>query len=195
MSVPERPAVASRTSPLLQVCHGSPGLLLLLDGAFRHKEVAKFKQEEWVTALFLATERVWEEGLLSKGGGLCHGIAGNAWPLLLLHDSTKKSAKGSWLEPGSSDYYLSRALALLLEARSTQPFTKVEEGKEGKYRMPDDPYSLFGGLAGTVCAWSEACLLMEERLREMETGEIGDGTPEKVLGVPGLGIFGTSGLI
>ena len=38
---------------------------------------------EWEAAENLATEKVWKEGLLQKGLGLCHGVSGNAWTLLL----------------------------------------------------------------------------------------------------------------
>ena len=37
--------------------------------------------------------------------------------------------------------------------------------------MPDTPYSLFEGLAGTVTAWAEACVVVLARLREMELRE------------------------
>ena len=40
---------------------------------------------QWSEGVEIATKRVWQEGLLSKGGGLCHGIAGNAWPWLVMY--------------------------------------------------------------------------------------------------------------
>ena len=84
MSIPER--ASSRSSPLVQLCHGAPGMLLLLAAAKQNPHVAQHCwMPHWSEALHLCGERVWEQGVLSKGGGLCHGIAGNAWPFLLLH--------------------------------------------------------------------------------------------------------------
>jgi hypothetical protein len=37
------------------------------------------------------------------------------------------------------------------------------------YRRPDHPYSLFEGLAGAVCAWADACVVIRERLEGMGT--------------------------
>ncbi|KAK9426982.1 hypothetical protein V1505DRAFT_98860 [Lipomyces doorenjongii] len=77
---------SSRSSPPV-LTHCSPGILLLLACARTNAHLTSdFWQPEWDEAIRWATERVWEEGLLSKGGSLCHGIAGNAWPLLLLHN-------------------------------------------------------------------------------------------------------------
>lgn len=44
----------------------------------------KLWQPDWEEAETMARDCVWKEGLLRKGLGLCHGISGNAWPLLLL---------------------------------------------------------------------------------------------------------------
>lgn len=175
----------------------------------------------------MAAERIWEEGILSKGGSLCHGIAGNAWPFLLLHDcfeygkEQSERAKRNYKErSGTSDvglagtkdaltgdYFLSRALALLLHARETRPYNRSAKTVSNDYRMPDSPYSLFEGLAGTVCAWAEACAAIQTRLRKMELDDEGATpatTPEddeifeklslRQLGFPGLGGHGPSGL-
>ncbi|KAH1545210.1 hypothetical protein KXX57_004815 [Aspergillus fumigatus] len=179
-----------RASPLVQICHGSPAILLLLGCARRNRYlVSNFWQPEWDKAIFLASERVWEEGLLSKGGSLCHGIAGNAWPLLLLHDSCEyedelvEAAKRNYGERAKNttveqpqpaltgDYFLSRALALLLHARETPPYNASPESSTYVYRMPDRPYSLSEGLAGTICAWADACVVIQARLRKMDVGK------------------------
>lgn len=64
--------------------------------------------------------------------------------------------------------------------------------------MPDTPYSLFEGLAGTICAWAEACVVITTRLRKLEKleraginikGDI-DKEDEYELGIPGLGGVG-----
>ncbi|KAJ9251853.1 lanthionine synthetase C family protein [Paecilomyces variotii] len=188
-SLPVRPS--NRASPLVQICHGVPGLMLLL--ATAKQFISEYEKPEWDEALRLGTDRVWEEGLLSKGGGVCHGHAGNAWPLLLLHVvyeySNKNAGQHSKSEAESSaerggrvsrsasrkqnttgDSYLAKALAMLLYARKTQPFSNSAEVRRN-FRMPDRPYSLFEGLAGTVCAWADACAIIRMRLRKMELAE------------------------
>jgi hypothetical protein len=105
VSVPPFPS--KRLSLMAQLCHGAPGMLCLLACA---KENARFfadyRTTTWHEAIVLATKVVWEQGLLSKGGGLCHGIAGNALPPLLLAD------------PLSEDdlRLMSKGVAMLLEA-------------------------------------------------------------------------------
>jgi hypothetical protein len=195
MSIP--PWKSSRPSPLVQICHGTPGLLLLLATAKGTPGLTKFQTAEWDEAIRLGSERVWEEGLLSKGGGLCHGIAGNAWPWLLLHEkfaveehvkatsSEFEKARKPQNEELSADYFLSRALAFLLAARDTPPFAT-----ESRYRMPDNPFSLFEGLAGTICAWSEACAVIKARLNRMEDPSTDPRSAFEgcsILGFPGLG--------
>ena len=57
-------------------CHGSPGLIPLLTlaaGVFPTE-----KQKYW-SVVEKAGELTWKEGLLRKGNGLCHGIAGNGY--------------------------------------------------------------------------------------------------------------------
>lgn len=73
--------------------------------------------------------------------------------------------------------------------------------------MPDMPYSLFEGLAGTVCAWAEACTVVEARMRKMQLEAKGEAAAavwagDKVfqasmlrhLGFPGFGGYGPRGL-
>lgn len=224
-SMPPR-ASSRRDSPLVQICHGAPGILLLLATARRNEYLtSRFWQPEWDQAIHLATERVWEEGLLSKGGSLCHGIAGNAWPLLLLHNCFEydvedmKQAKRLFSDPTpgapdgtrhelTGDYFLSRALALLLEARETKPYSSGSRKTSREYRMPDRPYGLFEGLAGNVCAWAEACAVIEARLRKMELEEEGKAAPgtfkkdeifqehmRRQLGFPGVGGYEPKGFL
>lgn len=100
----------------------------------------------------------------------------------------------------SADTYLSRAIAFLLEARNTQPF-QVGPSASQYYRMPDNPYSLFEGLAGTICAWAEVCVVITAKLEETDAkrgdndkipssdGDLGDILQNK-LGMPGLSVRG-----
>ncbi|KAL1968910.1 hypothetical protein VTN77DRAFT_1271 [Rasamsonia byssochlamydoides] len=229
-SIPQRPS--SRSSPLVQICHGSPGLLVLLATARRDARLTSaYWQPEWDEAIRLGTEKVWQEGLLAKGGSLCHGLTGNAWPLLMLHDCFEydvedmKKAKQAYLDRVSerdestpteqedllsSDYFLSRALAFMLLARESPPYSTALNFKTSSYdfRMPDRPYSLYEGLAGELCAWAETCVVIQARLRKMELeeekgssakptheDEIFEEYMMRQLGFPGLGGNGPSGLL
>jgi hypothetical protein len=189
MSIPPWPS--SRTSPLVQLCHGTPGLLILLGTAHRNKEFKDlYWDESWEGALQVAIEKVWAEGVLSKGLGICHGIAGNAMTFLLVNE-------GSYFSEITDDY-LGKGLAMLLLAREAPPYSQqVNESR--KYRMPDNPFSLYEGLAGTMCAWADACAIIEARIRALELESHGKGDEEIrrdevirqrlecQLGVPGLG--------
>ncbi|KAL4748173.1 hypothetical protein BDW72DRAFT_196011 [Aspergillus terricola var. indicus] len=216
--IPHRSS-SSRQSPLVQICHGAPAILSLLGCALKHTElVLEHWEPNWNRAVRLATDRVWEQGLLSKGGGLCHGIAGNAWPLLLLHDvfeyngtvldkaRQNYTARVSDLDttegPLSGDLFLSRAIAMMLYARETLPYMASPEAASNNHRMPDNPYSLFEGLSGTVCAWAEASIVVKARLRKLEvSGEDIDQDPvirrcrQKQLGFPCLGGNGATGVL
>ncbi|MCD0418360.1 LanC-like protein [Rubrivivax sp. JA1024] len=75
--------------PLLQDCHGSPGILARLAEAPR--------TPEWDELLLAAGEAVWLAGPLSKGPSLCHGTAGNALALLRL---AERSGDDRWRERG-----------------------------------------------------------------------------------------------
>jgi len=211
MAVPPWPSEKTRASPLVQICHGAPGLLMLLACAGLNRPFARrFYKSLWVEAVHIASKRVWEQGIVSKGGGLCHGIAGNAWTLLALHDvfdyamipvecidGCGEEVKRDLLKDGhlSGDWFLERAVTMLLECRNTRPFADSD-----KYRLPDNPYSLFEGLAGTVCAWMEAALTVRAKMRKMELKNEGitnqSPTEDKAywemvqgrLGFPGVGL-------
>lgn len=79
-------------------CHGAPGVIHLLARAFHHFKDEKYLKvhsasspqscrAKWenVKAALVAGEGIWERGLLKKGPGICHGVAGNAYAFLLLH--------------------------------------------------------------------------------------------------------------
>lgn len=161
--------------------------------ARRSHLVTEFWEPEWDKSIQLAAESIWREGLLFKGGSLCHGIAGNALPLLLMHDSleydTEKMqiAKRNYMDRTkttdtrymedklSSDCFLSRALTLLLHALETPPYNTTPMASSYAYRMADHPFSLHEGLSGTICAWAEACVAIQVRLRKMEMESEGNG--------------------
>ncbi|KAG9017683.1 hypothetical protein FRB90_000273 [Tulasnella sp. 427] len=176
-----------RSDPHVQICHGSPGLLLLLD-TFRGKFPSKYLSE-WRNTEAKVSYAVWEEGLVTKGLGLCHGVSGNAWPWLLtahMEALTEESERsGSALGIPEDPDRLSKALTFLIHSTELPPI--VQEPLL-PYRTPDNPYSLFEGLAGAICAWADACLVIKTWLSGKE-----DAGP--VLGVPGLGGMGPAGVI
>ncbi|KAJ5748208.1 uncharacterized protein N7511_009904 [Penicillium nucicola] len=176
-------------SELVQLCHGTPGLLILLAAALKNSALTRAHWDpSWDQAIYLGSERVWEEGLLSKGGSLCHGISGNAWPWLLLHNTFEYSSKNvndareAYLQRAqvstlpnadvsqklTGDFFLSRALAFMLHARETRPYNSSPAESDTDYRMPDAPYGLFEGLPGNVCAWADTCAVLQAKLRKME---------------------------
>ncbi|GAB0096281.1 LanC-like protein 3 homolog [Sergentomyia squamirostris] len=77
------------------------------------------------------SELVWKKGLLRKGPSIFHGVAGNGYVFLLLYQLTKDSV------------YLYRA-SKFAEFLSDRNFRR-------EARTPDRPFSLYEGLAGTVC--------------------------------------------
>ncbi|CAG7976112.1 unnamed protein product [Penicillium nalgiovense] len=217
-----------RSSELVQLCHGSPGLLILLGAALKNGSLTRAHWDpSWDQAIYLGTQRVWEEGLLSKGGSLCHGVTGNAWAWLLLHDCFEyhsdnlNDARTAYLQRNklsalpnvemsqelTSNFFLSRALAFMLHARETKPYNTSPASSDKDYRMPDEPYSLFEGVAGNVCAWADTCAVLQARLRKIELVEQGAWATSTLsqdpvfqdafhrqLGFPALGGNGATGL-
>jgi hypothetical protein len=101
-------------------------------------------------------------------------ILRGAWVLydeLELPDDFEGDPEDEYFYHRFADDLLSRGLAMLRHARETQPYNQTPESASNEYRMPDNPYSLFEGLAGTVCAWSEACVAIRQRLRKLELQE------------------------
>lgn len=83
-----------------------------------------------------------------------------------------------------ADSALSRGLAFLLKAVELPPLSNPL-GETSQFRTPDDPYSLYEGLAGAICAWTDACVIINERLEHK--GSKGGDLKSPVLGFPGLG--------
>ncbi len=118
-----RSSFGSDRDRLVQWCHGAPGFIaLLLD----------FYDEEYQFQALVprVSDLVWERGLLTKGCGICHGIAGNAYTFLAIYQKT--------LHPES----LHRAVCFALVILRFGPSRCCIDA--------DTPYSLFEGLAGTV---------------------------------------------
>ena len=121
------PSSASSTSDrLVQWCHGAPALSLLCSSLY-----AVTRDRQWLQAALECAEVVWQRGLLKKGVGLCHGISGNGYCFLTLYQLTRDSVQ------------LHRAYHFAHFAMSDHHAQLMKQ--------PDQPYSLYNGLAGLVC--------------------------------------------
>jgi lantibiotic modifying enzyme len=89
-----------------------------------------WKDERYLESCKRCADVVWERGLLKKGPGICHGVAGNGYVFLCLYRLT------------DDPVYLNKA-------RCFADFMFSEEFQSA--RTPDAPYSLYEGLAGAVC--------------------------------------------
>ncbi|KAG9000400.1 hypothetical protein FRB94_005454 [Tulasnella sp. JGI-2019a] len=168
-----------RSHPYVQICHGSPGLLMLL-ATIRSTHPEEFEgiRRRHPGVRTGVMNAVWEQGLVQKGLGICHGVTGNAGPIMLL--SVGDNALSPSSSTSSDDLQLSRALAFLVHATELPPLSTQSRLP---YRTPDHPFSLFEGLSGAVCAWADACTIIEARLSNGRQ-------ISPVLGLPGLGGVG-----
>lgn len=113
-------------SKLVHWCHGAGGIAYLMAKAY-----LTFKEEKYLESCKRMADLIWNKGLLKKGPGICHGIAGNGYVFLLLYRLTR--------EPK----YLYRAVEFFNFLGNEQFLNES--------RIPDNPYSLYEGLAGTAC--------------------------------------------
>lgn len=111
---------------LIHWCHGAPGTIYLMAKAY-----LVFKDPKFLNACVKAGEVVWQKGLLLKGPGICHGVAGNGYVFLLLYRLT------------GDDKHLYRA-------KRFADFLNTDEFLRDA-RLPDNPESLYEGTAGTAC--------------------------------------------
>ena len=117
-------SLGNRTDRLVHWCHGAPGFVFLFCEAF---EV--FGDYKYRDAAYEAAATIWERGLLKKGFGLCHGVAGNAYALLYVHQTL-----------GDKSFLF----------RAAQYAKYCEQRGRVATDQPDRPLSMFEGLAGTV---------------------------------------------
>lgn len=110
---------------LVHWCHGAPGTIYLFGKAYQ-----VFGGEMHLQSAIKCGEITWKKGLLKKGPGICHGVAGSGYVFLTLYRLT------------GNPLHLHRALQFM-------SFLFTAEFKSA--RTPDCPYSLYEGLAGTVC--------------------------------------------
>lgn len=107
-------------------CHGAPGAIYFVSKAYLN-----FNELKYLATCKTAANLIWDKGLLKKGPGICHGIAGNGYAFLMLYKMT------------NDPRYLYRAIKFsefLTESRFIRGAN-----------IPDRPCSLYEGVAGTVC--------------------------------------------
>lgn len=124
--------------------------------------IAPSLRDRIIAAMQRGGELVYTHGLLRKGVGLCHGVAGSVYALLAVADA---------LDSETNTYWLSRAVHL---AHLATEYSALE--RKGEMRVPDDPYGLYEGVAGMCCAWAEVLLRL---------GVKGCGAGKRKSGMPG----------
>jgi hypothetical protein len=116
------PVLVQGRLPLVQDCHGAPGIVVRL--------AAMPRTEGWDRLLHEAGRLTWLAGPLRKGASLCHGTAGNGYAFLKL-----------WSRTGD-ETWLARARAFAMHSlRQVQ----AERRKQGHGR-----FSLWTGDIGTA---------------------------------------------
>lgn len=109
--------------PLVQDCHGAPGIVNRLATATR--------EASWDALLRGAGELTWHAGPLAKGASLCHGTGGSAMACLKLW---KRFGDPVWLERG-------RGLAM----------HAAEQVEAARQRHGQGRHSLWTGDLGVAC--------------------------------------------
>uniref|UniRef100_A0A3Q2CUZ8 LanC lantibiotic synthetase component C-like 2 (bacterial) n=1 Tax=Cyprinodon variegatus TaxID=28743 RepID=A0A3Q2CUZ8_CYPVA len=122
-------SLSNESDRLVHWCHGAPGVIHMLVMAYK-----VFKEEKYLKEAADCAEVIWQRGLLRKGYGICHGTAGNGYAFLTLYKLTQEKK------------YLYRACKFAEWC--------LDYGTHG-CRIPDRPYSLFEGMAGTIHYLSE----------------------------------------
>ncbi|XP_043527978.1 lanC-like protein 2 isoform X1 [Frieseomelitta varia] len=117
-------SIGSQTDKLIHWCHGAPGMSMLFCLAYKI-----YEDENYLKIALQCGEVIWSRGLLKKGYGICHGVAGNAYTFLTLFQQTKDIK------------HLYRACKFAEWC--------MDYGTH-QIRSPDRPFSLFEGLAGTI---------------------------------------------
>nr|CAB3263378.1 lanC-like protein 3 [Phallusia mammillata] len=130
---------SGRGKYLVHWCHGAAGVIYMFARAY----IMFGRNEKYLNVCKLLADTVWRKGLLKKGPGICHGVAGSGYVFILMFRLTGEAK------------YLYRA-----ERFASFMFT---EQFQGGARTPDCPWSLFEGLSGTICFLND--------LLNPETGE------------------------
>ena len=112
---------------LLHWCHGAPGVVHLLLNAH---SIWPSNEDSYLVRARRCGDAIWKRGLLKKGYGICHGVAGNTYAFINLWRATS--------EP-----------EFLYKAAVFAEWCFVDD-KLRNCRTPDRPLSLFEGTAGLI---------------------------------------------
>ncbi|MEO7152515.1 MAG: LanC-like protein, partial [Burkholderiaceae bacterium] len=134
----DRAATGLPSKPLVQDCHGAPGIVCRLAGT---------RSTALQALLIEAGELVWRAGPLAKRPGLCHGTDGNALAFLKLHAMTR------------APHWMDRARAYAMHALVQSDRLALEHGR----RVP----SLWTGDIGLAYCLS-ACLRADPDLPTLD---------------------------
>jgi hypothetical protein len=146
-------------------CHGAPGVVILLGLVLRlsatseviASSISNDLKSTIMSALSAGTTIIYEKGLLRKGVGLCHGVAGNVFPLVA-------ASKACFMQKNNGDMHalgdlcMRRAVHLAYLATNWELLTK-----RGEMRVPDRAWSLYEGLGGMCCAWAASLAMYPDR--------------------------------
>eukprot|EP01124_Arcella_intermedia_P011529 TRINITY_DN1791_c0_g2_i1.p1 TRINITY_DN1791_c0_g2~~TRINITY_DN1791_c0_g2_i1.p1 ORF type:complete len:227 (-),score=44.99 TRINITY_DN1791_c0_g2_i1:31-711(-) len=129
------PPYPDQPDQLVQWCHGAPSFMPVLTLGY-----LVYGDEAYLEAAAHAADKVWRDGILTKGLMLCHGVSGNTYMLLYMYEKT--------LDPK----YLYRAIKF-------QEFTLASPMMVDPSVMrdtPPSPYMFFdGSYCGAVVLWSD----------------------------------------
>ncbi len=125
--------------PLMQDCHGSPGIVCRLAGAPR--------TDAWDALLLAAGGAVWRAGPLTKGASMCHGTAGSALACLKL---ARRTGEARWLD---------RARALAMHS--------VGQVERHRAQFGCARHSLWTGDLGLACVLWE-CIMARDRFPTLD---------------------------
>jgi hypothetical protein len=113
-------------------------------------------------AIRRGADLIYERGLLRKGLGICHGVAGSVYSLI--------SASNA-LDSSRDTPYLKKAVHLAQLASLAEHLVK-----DGEMGTPDRPWSLYEGLSGMCCAWTDVLDC---------AGKVAENKVERASGMPG----------
>ena len=121
---------------LVHWCRGAPGIV-----PFLYKASNVFGEDKYLKSTQTGLQYIWKYGILKKGFGTCHGFTGNDYLFCL------------YLYTGEEEYF-HKALqmaACCWSEEIVQAIAVYHDSQWFKIGVPDSPYSLMEGLAGTVC--------------------------------------------
>ena len=120
----------------IHFCHGPVGAVHLFALSYH-----LFNDNKYKTALLKCEKPMWERGILLKGNGVCHGIAGTVYGLYKIYTFTKDEIilKKAWLICSATyDEYV-------------QSKCRVYEDPQRRcIGAADTPFSLMEGIGGTL---------------------------------------------